>query len=255
METVDELQEICMDFDRAAEMVASELSSRAVPGRAGGMMKYMKSTTPCLGVDARGQHEVISLAARLFIPPDRDGYEGLVRRIWSLPSREEKHVAIGLAQAHRRFVDFDSLGLYELLIREGAWWDHVDWVAIHCVGEALVKDRQPVSAFMRNWIGDSCMWVRRAALLCQVGHRRQADAGMLFEFCLARSHEKEFFIRKAIGWALRDYSYESPDAVAGFLEANRTRLSGLSCREGARALVRKGLLEIPAEPARGRECR
>jgi 3-methyladenine DNA glycosylase AlkD len=81
-----------------------------------------------------------------------------------------------------------------------------------------------------------------AALLSQIGHKHQTDEQQLFGHCLRRADEGEFFIRKAIGWALRDYSYTAPEAVREFLVANRERLAGLSYREGAKQLVRAGLM-------------
>jgi 3-methyladenine DNA glycosylase AlkD len=90
------------------------------------------------------------------------------------------------------------------------------------------------------WLSDPFMWIRRAALICQVGHRAETDSEMLFSACRALAGEKEFFVRKAIGWALRDFSYSRPDEVAGFLAGHSDVLSGLSFREAARALARMG---------------
>jgi 3-methyladenine DNA glycosylase AlkD len=130
--------------------------------------------------------------------------------------------------------------LYERLIREGAWWDLVDDAAIRLAGRVLRAHRQEMSDVMDAWIDDDDLWIRRSALISQIGHRAETDHGRLFDYCRKRAGESEFFIRKAIGWALRDYSYAAPERVMAFLTDNRQRLSGLSFREGAKALRRKG---------------
>ena len=133
------------------------------------------------------------------------------------------------------------LGLYGKLIREGAWWDLVDGVVSLCISPLLLKNRSVVAPSMEEWIDDPSLWIRRSAILCQLKHGRDTDVEMLFRFCLGSAGEKEFFIRKAIGWALREYSYTNPEAVAAFLSEHRDRLSGLSLREGSKELRRRGI--------------
>jgi 3-methyladenine DNA glycosylase AlkD len=229
-----------MDLEAAARLVTTELSARGRAEDVASMQKYMKTEMPFHGVMSRGQGEVFRLLRKDHSPSSMDEYRALVLELWELPRREEKHMAISVAEGFRRFISPECLPLYARLVREGAWWDFVDRVAIHCVGVALRSSRRVVGGTMKGWIEDECMWMRRSAILCQVGHRQDTDEEMLFDFCLRRCGEKEFFIRKAIGWALREYSYTSPDGVARFLVENRVSLSGLSFREGAKALVRSG---------------
>ncbi len=92
---------------------------------------------------------------------------------------------------------------------------------------------------MDQWISDPNMWIRRTGILSQNRHKVETDEKKLFEYCLERAHEKEFFIRKAIGWALREYSYVAPASVEKFLEKNKNVLSPLSLKEGAKQLARK----------------
>ena len=93
---------------------------------------------------------------------------------------------------------------------------------------------------MDTWIDHDDMWLRRAALISQIKHKKGTDEKRLFRYCTRRAAEKEFFIRKAIGWALREYSYTAPEAVCDFIRENRDSLSGLSIREGAKQLRRAG---------------
>jgi len=111
-----------------------------------------------------------------------------------------------------------------------------------CGLSLILAERKKVRPLIERWIDDADMWIRRSALLAHNRHKHQTDHAQLFDHCLRRAGEQEFFIRKAIGWALRQYSYANPTAVRRFLLANRDRLSGLSFREGARQLVRIGLM-------------
>jgi 3-methyladenine DNA glycosylase AlkD len=200
------------------------------------MQAYMKTSMPFLGVGAKDQREVARAAARRFPADGRGAYEASVLALWELPHREEKHVAVAYAREFPRFVAPESLPLFERLVREGAWWDFVDEIAVHLVGATLLKHPEEVWPVMDAWIEDEDMWIRRTALLSQNRHRGRTDEGRLFRYCLARAGEKEFFIRKAIGWALREYAYTAPDAVRRFIDEHRHALSPLSAREGGKHL-------------------
>ena len=198
----------------------------------------MKTEMPFYGVKAGARRKLVKQLAKDFVPADRAQYETWVRALWSLPHREEKYVAIGLARAWKQWVSVESVELYEQLIRQGAWWDFVDEIAAHLVGTCLADDPDAVWPIMDRWIDDPGLWIRRSALLCQLRHKQRTDSKRLFDYCRRRMSEKEFFIRKAIGWALRQYSYTDGEAVWEFLQENREELSGLSSREGVRVLQR-----------------
>src|SRR5690606_33699083 len=119
-------------------------------------------------------------------------------------------LAIAYARRFRPYIDLPQLDLYERMVVEGAWWDLVDDVAANLVGALLLGHRAAMRPVMEAWVDDDDMWRRRTAILSQVRHRDQTDAEMLFDFCRRRAHETEFFIRKAIGWALREYSKTDP---------------------------------------------
>ena len=225
-----------MKTNALVAFVQEELAHRAVPEKAGPMAAYMKTDMPFLGVGLAGTREVAKQAARLFAVETRSDYERAVLALWRLPHREEKRVGIALARHHRAFVTYESLDLYEHMIREGAWWDFVDEVSPRLVGDALLKDRDAVWPRIDRWIDDADMWVRRAAIVVQLHHKTQTDEERLFRYSLARADEKEFFIKKAIGWALRQYAYTAPEAVRRFLEENKKSLSTLSLREASKHL-------------------
>lgn len=229
-------------MQKLTEFVQRELAARADAGRAPGMAAYMKTDMPFYGVMVKGRREIRREILRRFPITNRRDYKRAVLALWRLPHREEKYMAIGLASACEEFIDVKSLALYERLIREGAWWDFVDSVAIDLVGGALKKAPRELYPVMDRWIDDEHLWIRRTAIIAQNSFKADTDARRLFRYCLGRADEKEFFIRKAIGWALREYSYAKPEAVRDFLVAHREELSGLSYREGAKRLIRVGLL-------------
>lgn len=217
-------------------LVQGRLAAVADADRAVGMAAYLKTDMPFYGVGRKEQKEILKELVAGFPIPDPDEYEAVVLALWRLPHREEKYLAIDVAKRHRKFITTARLPLYRTLIEEGGWWDFVDAVAAHLVGRVLLDDRAAVAPRMRNWIDDPDMWIRRTAILSQLMHKEATDEAMLFEFCLARAHEKEFFIRKAIGWALRQYARVAPEAVTAFLEAHRVELASLSFREAAKHL-------------------
>lgn len=226
-----------------AEFVATRLEAAAVPADAGPMAAYMKTDMPFYGVKKPARVPLYREMKRRFTPEDKEGYEAGVLALWAGPHREQKYAAIEYATQHRSFVAPASIELYERLVREGAWWDLVDGVASHLVGGAWAADRESISVLTDAWIEDPDMWIRRTAIIGQLRHKQRTDEDRLFRYCLARAHETEFFVRKAIGWALREYSRTAPDAVRTFLVAHRGELSGLSFREGAKRLVREGRMQ------------
>ncbi len=222
------------DVTAAIGFVTSALAARADPEKAEGMQAYMKTEMPFYGVQKPGRARILSHLIREYPPADRIGYETLVSALWELPHREEKYLAQGVAVSFPAFIAPDSLPLYERFIDEGAWWDFVDETATHLIRELVLEFPDEVWPVVDIWIGHDDMWFRRAAIICQVGAKEKTDADRLFRYCRARAAEREFFIRKAIGWALREYAKTDPEAVACFVSASRDDLSGLSYREATK---------------------
>ena len=225
-----------MDLDRAVSSVQTALAHGADPGKVAGMQAYMKTDMPLYGVQKPGRVQILRRLKKDFPPSTRAEYEDLVVALWELPHREEKYLAQGVAVTFEAFIVPESLPLYRRLITEGAWWDFVDDAATHLVRELVIRYPGEAWPVVDSWIDDEDLWLRRAAILCQVGARDRTGEERLFRFCAERAHEKEFFIRKAIGWALREYSKFDPGAVARFVTAHRDDLSGLSYREATRHL-------------------
>ena len=218
------------------DFVAAELAALANPENATAMAAYLKIDMAFFGVKRPDCSRIFKETMRRYPVATRAEYERGVRELWSQPHREEKYLAVFLARAVPRYISPPSLPLYRKLIVEGAWWDFVDEIAAHLVGTLLLEHRERIAPIMEQWIDHSDMWLRRSALLAHLGHKEQTDESTLFDHCLRRAAEREFFIRKAIGWVLRQYARTAPDAVTDFVLANRSAWSGLTFREATKHL-------------------
>ena len=216
--------------------VQAELTARADAERAAQMAAYMKTDMPFYGVPTPERRFILKESLKRFPIETPHDYRRAVETLWVLPHREEKYVAVDLAERVKRFVTFEHVPLYRRLIVEGAWWDFVDSVAAVLIGRVLLDEPDKMWPLIDAWIDDEDMWLRRTAILAQLKHKDRTDVDRLFEFCLRRAGEKEFFIRKAIGWALREHAKTDPDVVKAFLVEHRDELSGLSFREAAKHL-------------------
>jgi len=224
--------------------VSESLAAIAVPENAAPMQAYMKTGMPFYGVKKPARQPIRKAAKTRFVPASHDEWARGIGALWALPHREEKYHALEWGKDHRRkHLALESLPLVERLIREGAWWDLVDATVSYFLSPLALKEPEALAPVLEEWIEDEDLWIRRAAIIVHNKHKTATDETRLFDFCRRRAHEKEFFIRKAIGWALRDYSKTAPDAVRAFLLAERASLAGLSFREGAKHLRRQGLMD------------
>jgi 3-methyladenine DNA glycosylase AlkD len=219
---------------RAIAYVQDSLVALADPEKAEGMQAYMKTDMPFYGVQKPGRTKILRHLEQEHAPEDHGGYIALATALWELPHREEKYLAQGVATRFRQYIVPESMPLYLRFIEEGAWWDFVDETATHMVRGLVLEFPDETWPIVDVWNDHGDMWLRRASIICQIGAKEHTDAERLFRFCAARMHESEFFIRKAIGWALRDYARTDPKAVATFVGEHRDQLSGLSFREATK---------------------
>ncbi len=205
------------------------------------MQAYMKSSMPFLGVKKDERSRVLRPVLAACRLPDRDTWEATIRALWDGASfREERYAALDLARS-RAYVPYaqspESLSLYDHLIVTGAWWDYVDDVAIRLVGPVLRRAPARTIPTIRRWARDPDRWRRRAAVICQVGAGDQLDADLLRETILANIDDPDFFLRKGIGWALRQHARTDPAWVRTFVATHSTRLAPLARREAMRVLT------------------
>lgn len=197
--------------------------------------KYLRNLFPFFGVVKPLHHSLVKEVFKQFPLHNPDELSRMLETLWEKKEREYHYAALELSKKYRKWHTPDALKLFEQLIRTQSWWDSVDELATHHVG-ALCSRFPSLIPRMDQWIDDENLWIRRTAILFQLRYKEKTDARRLFSYCEKRMHEEEFFIRKAIGWALREYSKTDPEKVRAFLSQNRDRLSGLSLREGGRLL-------------------
>jgi len=218
--------------------IRAAMSAQADAERAKAQQAYMKSTMPFHGVT---MPEVRTISRRAFAALDGAGCERWrdeVLDMWrGAEFREERYAAVMLA-GDRRYAACRTPGampMLEEMVVTGAWWDHVDSVA-HVIGEILRHHPQPMKPLMRAWSTDADLWKRRVSIICQVSLKKDTDLGLLYANIEPNLGDRDFFIRKAIGWALRDFARTDPSWVRAFVAAHQDRLSPLSRREATKHL-------------------
>jgi 3-methyladenine DNA glycosylase AlkD len=221
--------------------IRSTLAEHGDPERAAQQQAYMKSAMPYRGITSP---ELKALLRPVLTDPalriaDRDEWEGAVRDLWDAAAfREDRYAATALTghRAYRSWQDPDLLPLYQHLVVTGAWWDHVDEVAGNRVGPILLAHKETVEPVIRNWATDGDLWLRRTAVLSQLTFKANTDTDLLREVIEANLDDTSFWLRKAIGWSLRQHARTDPDWVREFVTEHEGRLSGLSRREALKHL-------------------
>jgi 3-methyladenine DNA glycosylase AlkD len=219
------------------EAIRGELRARADPVRAPGMQAYMKSSMPYLGVPVPNVRRLTRAAAVRFPPRDLNDLRRSAQAIWRTADyREERYAATELTGLRMATGRLELLDLWREMIVTGAWWDHVDAVA-HRIGDLLVAHPDHLTPLLRDWSRDPDRWLRRSSIICQLSLKSRTDVPLLQEVILVNAADPEFFVRKAIGWALRDYARTDPDWVRSFVGDHATVLSPLSRREALKHLT------------------
>jgi 3-methyladenine DNA glycosylase AlkD len=214
------------------------------PDRAPQMQAYMKSALPFRGVSSVPLRAITREVVAAHPLPDRASWQAAVLELWDGAAyREERYAALAVAghRLYRGYRDPGSLPLYRHLVVTGAWWDLVDTIAAQHVGEVLGRFPAEVTPAVRAWAVDEDLWLRRTAVLCQLKRKGDTDVDLL-RFALEHNledslHGREFFVRKALGWALREHARTDPDWVRAFVAQHDARLSGLTRREALKHLA------------------
>jgi 3-methyladenine DNA glycosylase AlkD len=207
----------------------------ADPGKAPSMVAYMRGQFAYLGIPAPGQQQLAREVTIGLPRPAEADLRDIAAGCWALPEREYQYYACHLLRRHIAACSDAFLPAVERLITEKSWWDTVDALASRVVGP-LVARHPALVATMDAWAVDGNMWLARTAIIHQLTFREATDRERLFRYCEAQAEHPDFFIRKAIGWALREYAKTDPEAVQAFVHARRSELSGLSQREALRRL-------------------
>jgi len=217
------------------DRLVSTYGAAADPANAVAMRSYMRDQFPFLGIKGP-QQRVLSREVVAGLPrPTEEDLRDVALGAWALPEREYQYFVLGWLRRWVRLCSAGFIATADHLIVTRSWWDTVDALASHVVGP-LVRAHPELVAVMDRWIRDENLWRIRTALLHQLLAKKDTDVERLFAYCTAQADHRDFFIRKAIGWALRDYAKTDPDAVRAYVRTHTSRLSTLSVREAMKNL-------------------
>lgn len=200
--------------------------------QAKGMQKYMKGHFSFYGINSPLRRQLLKALYVSEGKPDPQVIRNLAILLWAEEEREMQYVALDLLETIKRKLEPTDLELIETLITSKSWWDTVDLLASHLVGEWLLKYPIEKIEILQRWFDSGNMWLQRTVLIHQLNYKQQTDELLLFSYIEKLNTSKEFFIRKAIGWALRQYARTKPEAVKEFVQ--KTPMSPLSFREATK---------------------
>jgi 3-methyladenine DNA glycosylase AlkD len=203
---------------------------------AGKMSKYMLNQFEFFGIPSPLRKQLVSQFIAQNGLPGTDQIDETVRIIWQMPQRELHYAIMEIASRKAYLADPGRIVLYEFMITSKSWWDTVDFIAANLVGAWLLKHKEFIVSVTENFVQSGNLWLQRTALLFQLKYKGNTDQVLLFRYINDLSGSKEFFIRKAIGWALREYSKTNPGAVLDF--TNNNELSPLSRREALKIILK-----------------
>jgi 3-methyladenine DNA glycosylase AlkD len=223
------------------ETLRKALQQAADPLKAPAMQAYMKSAMPYHGVPTPLLRQVCKAAFAEVQFATASHWQAQVLYLWrGARFREERYAALYLAgdKRGRPFQTLSAMKVYDELIVTGAWWDYVDDIASHRIGPILRDYPAPMRRKMLSWSKSNNLWKRRTAILCQLGFKAETDLKLLYACIEPSLGSREFFLQKAIGWALRQYAWTDHAEIRNYVRLNRSRLSGLSCREALKNMDR-----------------
>ena len=213
-----------------------ELVQRSHAVYAAKMSAYMKDKFVFYGVQAPARKDLV---ARLW-KTEKSQIKALIRplskTLWKKGQREYQMIALDLIGRSKTELTKDDLPFLEQLITTKSWWDTVDFLAATNVGTVLKRDKVLAQTKARAYMASDNMWLQRTALIFQLKYKDTIDEELLFELILKTLGSREFFINKASGWALRQYSKYNPESVRDFIDNNRGQLAPLTVREGTKYL-------------------
>jgi len=208
--------------------------TRQDPLKAEGMKRYMKDISPYLGI-ARPERDLLQKAwlaeAKSWKWAE---LESAAKLLWNKEEREYQYAAMDMLYAAKAWKHEDAIKLLEWMLKTKSWWDTVDTIAARLVGPYFLEHKDKRDPWIEKWLNGENMWLQRTCLIFQLGYKNKTDFDLMKACILTLCGSKEFFIQKAIGWALRQYARTDGNAVIIFTE--NTELKPLSRREALKHL-------------------
>lgn len=223
------------------QALQNHLQPHANPAEAAPMSHYMRDQFPFLGLKTPARATLLkTFIAANGLPPLTD-LEPILKALWALSEREYQYSALALLDKLTKKLPADAVDWLEYLITHKSWWDTVDLLAGHAVAVHFQRYLAVCDATVAAWRTSDNFWLRRTTLLFQLHYKAKTDVELLFSLIRENLDSKEFFIQKAIGWALREYSKTDAPAVVDFVQA--TALPSLSAREALKWLQKQGRMD------------
>jgi 3-methyladenine DNA glycosylase AlkD len=236
----------------AASQLEQELRVHGTPERAEGEKRYLKSDLEVLGVSVWGIRKVIKAFVASYPDLSHENIVSLVKALWAKPVFERRMAAAMLLEEYEDLLGPDDLALIERLIRGSRTWALVDVLSGDVAG-AIILRHPRAGARLDAWAKDGDFWLRRSALLAQLEPLKNGAPFRRFaSYATAMIEDKEFFVRKAIGWVLRETAKRRPDEVYEWLAPRTHRASGVTMREAVKYLDEARQKELMAAYKEGR---
>ena len=197
---------------------------------------YLKNNFPCYGIPTQARREILKNCSAEHQEDIKDDFRTICWELYQFPHREMHHAAIDIfiKEIKKKF-QINDIHLIEKLIVTNSWWDSVDTLAKYAVGGYLTKFPEKKYAIIDQFSNSENMWLNRTAIIFQLGYKQKTDFELLISECEKHKHSNEFFIQKAIGWALREYGSINPNGVLEYV--NQANLKPLSKKEAIRKII------------------
>lgn len=225
-----------MNHKEYVVLVSEALIAHADPKRALEMKAYLRNQFEFLGIQTPTRRSIFKILPKL--PKDPPLILQIANELWKKPEREFRYVACDLLRQNAQVLGLEDLPAIKKLLQQDSWWETVDSLS-GAIGDIVLKEKLNhgnSQTVMDEWVQDSDFWVRRSAMIHQLGWKEHTDIERLSQYAHQLSGESEFFIRKAIGWALRDYAKCNPAFVKSFMKKNGMLFSNLTVREATKHL-------------------
>ena len=217
------------------EVIRQALSRESDSERAKGQAAYMRDQFEFFGLTAGERRIILAPFLQKSALPTKLEVIDLIPKLWKEPQREFQYFGQELFGKYKRHLELSDIPVLEFMISHKSWWDTVDYIAAHLVGAVLSKYPDSRSGCCDTWFDSGNIWLQRTTLLFQLKYKSELDQDLLRKQIDRLTGSQEFFIRKAIGWILREYSKTNPNWVRQFV-SDRPELSNLSRREALRLI-------------------
>lgn len=224
-----------LDYIARFGEIKSLLEDNANPAQAISMSKYMRDQFQFYGIKSPLRKELVKEIKAVVKPNPSLEYQEFIQLLWNDPHRECQYVATDLMGTINKKMAVDWIDFLEQLILTKSWWDTVDFLAPNLLGNIFSRNVELGNQYTDKWIESDNFWLQRSALIYQLRYKDKVDFERLTRYIIRRKDSKEFFVQKAAGWALRQYSKHEPEAVREFLSDNQD-LEKLTIREGSKCL-------------------